>query len=508
MSASTLAAEFDTRPLEGQSFAAVDLGSNSFHMVVARYDHGTLHVIDRIKEMVRLAEGVKRNGELVEEVEARALGCLARFGERLGHLRASNVRAVGTNTLRRMKDGWRFLSAAEDRLGHTIEIVSGQEEARLVYLGVAHGISERGNQRLVIDIGGGSTEFVIGRYFSPILLSSLYFGCVGIAQKYFSGGKITGKRWKNARSAVGLELQRIADDFKACGWQEALGSSGTMKAVRSVAISQGWSERGITGDAVARIREYLLDVGHVDKISLAGLSERRRPVFASGTVVVEACLEILAIDRITVADYALREGLLYDMIGRILHADPRNGAVDAMLERYRVDRGQAERVRRAALKLAEEVREDWRLSRNALDLLGCSAMLHEIGLNISHHGYHRHGAYLIENSDLPGFSRQEQLVVAALIRNHRRKPNPERYQRLAKRVQAEAADITVLLRLAVLFNRPRSAAIDVPVKARGGKRRIRLELPEGWLEAHPLTLADLEVEASRLKKMDYRLEVD
>ncbi|MDX1570261.1 MAG: Ppx/GppA phosphatase family protein [Xanthomonadales bacterium] len=472
-----------------------------------RYDHGTLHVIDRLKEMVRLAEGVKRNGALTDAVETRALDCLERFGERLARIPTSNVRAVGTNALRRMKDGWRFLSAAEERLGHAIEIVSGQEEARLVYLGVAHGISERGNQRLVIDIGGGSTEFIIGRDFSPILLSSLYFGCVGIAQRHFADGKITRKRWKKARTAIELELQRIADDFKACGWQEALGSSGTMKAVRSVAVNQGWSERGITPDAAAEIRAALLSAGKVDKINLSGLSERRRPVFASGAVIVETCLDTLGLDRIIVADYALREGLLYDMLGRILHADPRNAAVEAMLERYRVDRGQAEQVRELALDLIDQVRHHWGLSNNAQALLAWGALLHEIGLNISHHGYHRHGAYLIENSDLPGFSKQEQLILAVLIRNHRRKPNPDLFLKLASRFQDDAIRITVLLRLAVLFNRARALGESIPVRVEAKERKLRLFLPESWLNAHPLTLADLREEASKLKKLDFRLDL-
>ena len=501
-------AQFDTRSLEGETFAAIDLGSNSFHAVIARYEHGTLHVIDRLKEMVRLAEGVDRDGRLSSAVEQRALKCLARFGERIRALPAGNVRAVGTNALRQMRDGWKFLDQAEARLGQPIEIVSGQEEARLIYLGVAHGISERGNQRLVIDIGGGSTEFVVGRDFSPVMLESLYFGCVGIAQRYFPDGKITEKRWHKAHTAVAVELQRIADAFRACGWQEVLGSSGTMKAVRNVVVAQQWSERGITPASIVQLRERLLQAGATEDLSLAGLSARRRPVFASGVVIIEACLQLLDIDRIIVTDYALREGLLYDMLGRILHSDPRRGSVDAIAERYRTDRGQGQRVRQVGLALFDQVRDHWRLSDNARDLLGWACDLHEIGLNISHHGYHRHGAYLIENSDLPGFSRLEQLTLAIMIRNHRRKPDPGLYDRLIARVQTDVRRLTSLLRLAVLLNRTRSDRGIDGLAARAADDRLILSVPSRWLERHPLARADLKEEARLLERIEVKLQVE
>lgn len=476
-------------------------------MIVARYEHGTLHVIDRLKEMVRLAAGVKRSGELDGEVEARALDCLSRFGQRIRALPAARVRAVGTNAMRRMKDGWRFLTSAEARLGHPIEIVSGQEEARLIYLGVAHGIAEQGNQRLVIDIGGGSTEFIIGRDFSPIVLESLYFGSVSLAQAHFADGRITAKRWERAARDVGMELQRIASEFRQCGWSEVLGCSGTFKAVRDVVVAQGFSERGITQASMRELEVSLLQAGHVDRIALAGLSDRRRPVFPSGAVIVKTCLDQLGIDTMLVTDYALREGLLYDMLGRILHADPRHGSVHALIERYRVDRDQGERVRALAWELFDQVAGGWCLDGPSRELLGWAAELHELGLTISHHGYHRHGAYLLENSDLPGFSRLDQLVLATLVGNHRRKPDPACFRRLIARIQTTVTRIGALLRLAVLFHRTRTNPLAPPIRAAADGATLTLRLPEAWWSTHPLTAADLEQEAGNLRRLGITLEL-
>jgi exopolyphosphatase/guanosine-5'-triphosphate,3'-diphosphate pyrophosphatase len=447
---------------------------------------------------------VRDSGELDPAVEERVLTCLARFGQRIANIPESNVRAVGTNAMRRMKDGWKFLTAAETRLGHPIEIVSGQEEARLIYLGVAHGISERG-QRLVIDIGGGSTEFIIGSDFSPIMLDSLYFGCVSIAQRFFADGKLTAKRWQKAKNHVGVELQRISEDFVACGWSEALGASGTLKAVRRAVMEQGWSQRGITPEAMRELEAYLLDVGRADRIRLEGVSDRRRPVFASGAVVVQTCLESLGIEQMIVTDYALREGLLYDKIGRILHADPRAGSVNALVERYRVDRRQGDRVRRTALVLFDQVAADWGLQAGLRDFLGWAADLHELGLTVSHHGYQHHGAYLLENSDLPGFTKLEQMLLATLVSNHRRKPQPGAFDRLVDRLQPPARRLACLLRLAVLLNRTRSGREPPSVDLAAKGDRLRMSFPKGWRRERPLTAADLEQEATQIAKLGIRI---
>lgn len=490
-------------------FAAVDLGSNSFHMIVARYDHGTLVIVDRIKEMVRLAEGVDEKGQLSAPVANRALECLARFGQRLSGLSPERIAAVGTNALRKMRDGWRFLEQAEDRLGVPIEIISGEEEARLIYLGVAHGISEVGNQRLVIDIGGGSTELVIGREFTAAMVESLFFGCVAVTQKYFGDGKISAKRWRKASAAVSAELRRYAPEFRKLGWQEAFGSSGTMRAAASVARAQDWAEAGITQSAVDQIKQHLLEVGRIDAIALSGLSERRRPVFVGGMVVVEACMAELAINTLHITDYALREGLLYDLLGRIEHTDPRVAAVKALQQRYPVDTVQASSVADTATELFNDVSGRWHLDEEDHFLLRAAAQLHELGLSIAHHGYHRHGAYLLEHSDLPGFSRQEQKILAVLVHSHRGSPLQALFDELPERLQKRVRRLAILLRIAVVFNRDRLSQ-SVPIsrfKAGKDENVLKLHLPETWLSEHPLTAADLESEQQSLNKIDATLKL-
>ncbi len=494
----------DGGALEGQLFAAVDLGSNSFHMLVAKYEHGTLNIIDRLKEMVRLAAGVAEDGSLQVEVGQRALDCLSRFGQRLRDIPEPNIVAVGTNAMRRIR-GFDFIDQAERALDQPIQIISGEEEARLIYHGVAHGISQRNDQRLVIDIGGGSTEFVIGKSFEPIMLESLYFGCVSTSQRFFADGRVTERRWTQARTWVAQELQRIASDYRACGWQEALGSSGTMKSVRNVCVGAGFSERGITAEAMSQLRTTAVAAGHIDKLVLPGLSERRRPVFAGGAVVIDACIQELGIKQILVTDYALREGLLYQLLGLILRNDPRNGTVDALIARYHIDRSQAQGVSNLALNLFDQVASSWRLSTAARDVLHWAALLHEVGLTISHHGYHQHGAYLLRVSDLPGFSRLEQQLLSALVGNHRRRPDPQRYDAVISRARQDARYLTALLRLAFLFCRTRSSEPLPTVQVQVDPDTIRLSVDDRWLAENPLTEADLVDEQQLIAGLDLEL---
>jgi exopolyphosphatase/guanosine-5'-triphosphate,3'-diphosphate pyrophosphatase len=499
-----MSSERDPTYGENPVFASIDLGSNSFHMIVARIDHGSLQVIDRIKEMVRLAEGVDEQGNLDPKVEQRALDCLSRFGQRIEQISQIRTAAVGTNALRRLKRDWQFLSEAESRLGVPIEVISGQEEARLIYRGVAEAITPQGRQRLVIDIGGGSTEFIIGRDADAKLLESLYFGCVSVTNHFFSDGKITARRWQQAKTAVALELQRIAKDYRKSGWQEVLGSSGTMKAVRNVVVSEGWSERGITPQSLLKLSQHLVNIGDTDQLKLAGLSDRRRPVFAGGAAVVAACLEVLEIDQIIVTDHALREGLLHELQGRNQENDPRAAAVAGLAERYRIDQQQAERVERTALKLFDQVAKQWKLGNSERNWLCWAARLHETGLSVSHHGYQRHGAYLIENSDLPGFSRLEQMILATLVLNHRRRPILASFETLINRTRESVKHLAVLLRVAVLLNRSRSTRDPASVTAGASKGQLLLDFEAGSLAQTPLTLADLHAEKSQLEQLEFR----
>jgi exopolyphosphatase/guanosine-5'-triphosphate,3'-diphosphate pyrophosphatase len=489
-----------------ESVAAVDLGSNSFHLIVARINAGELVVVDRLREMVQLAAGLDRKRRLDDDARSRALECLQRFGERVRHMPAGTVRAVGTNTLRSAHDTDEFLLAAEEALGHPIETISGMEEARLIYLGVAHSLANRGAKRLVVDIGGGSTELIIGEDFRPLLMESLYLGCVTTSRRFFGDGSIDAKRWRKAELAALQELEGVQTRYRDAGWEEAVGASGTIRSVAAVVRAAGWSKRGISAKALRRLRDAMVEAGHVDHLGFEGLNPARRAVFPGGVAMLAALFESLGIDRMLPAEGALREGLLNDLVGRIRREDVRGRSVRALADRYHVDWKQAHRVEHTARQLLVQVGESFGLaSVEPRQLLSWAAQLHEIGLDIAHQHYHRHGEYIIAQSDLHGFSREEQRVLALLVRAHRRKFPGSLFAELPRRRTKQAERLAILLRLSVLLHRSRSPDDPPEPSLTVEKRSLELGFPEGWLEQHPLTHADLEQERTYLKGAGYRL---
>jgi len=485
--------------------AAIDLGSNSFHMIVAKEVDGELQIRDRLREMVRLAAGLDDKGRLGKAARQRALECLRRFGQRLAGFAPGTVRAVGTNTLRKAKSPL-FLHEAEEALGHPIEVISGMEEARMIYLGVSHGLPFSDDIRLVVDIGGGSTELILGRRFEPLELESLYMGCVSFSERYFPRGQISEQGMRKAVIAARQELQQLENDYRDIGWSEAVGASGTIKAVGEVVRAMGWGEEGITLLAMQRLARALVEAGHVDRLNLAGLSEDRLPVVAGGVAVLLAIFEALPIQTMQVSDWALREGLLYDLLGRIRHEDVRERTIAALSERYRLEMGQAARVEAAAKRLLAQVAKTWDLEDEEREqLLLWAARLHEIGMAIAHGSFHKHGAYLVANSDMPGFSRNEQTLLSLLIRAQRRKYPDLLFRELNRTQRQYMRRLAILLRLAVLLHRSHTAAglPEVKVKARG--KTVQLGFPKGWLAEHPLSEADLALEASYLQEAGFTL---
>jgi len=489
--------------------AAVDLGSNSFHMIVARPNDTELVVVDRLREMVRLAAGLDGHRRLDEAAQRRALGCLERFGQRLREMPPGSVRAVGTNTLRSARNAGGFLEAAEQALGHPIELISGVEEARLIYLGVAQSTPGNTGPRLVMDIGGGSTELIIGEGFEPRRMESLYMGCVSMSQRHFPDGTISAKRWQRALLAARQELEPLETGYRHLGWEEAIGASGTIRAVRSVVQAAGWSATGISREALERLADALLKAGHVDKLKLAGLSAERAPVFPGGLAVLLATFQSLGLEQMRVSDGALREGLLYDLLGRIRHEDVRNRSVESLAARYHVDTEQGVRVARTAAYALEQAAAAWDLEGDeSTRWLGWAAQLHEIGLDIAHSQYHKHGAYILENADLAGFSRQEQRVLAALVRLHRRRFAADVLADLPDDWRQPVTYLAILLRLSVVLHRSRSTAALPAFELAASEKALRLRFPDGWLDEHPLTRADLEQEAGYLKASRVKLEFD
>jgi exopolyphosphatase/guanosine-5'-triphosphate,3'-diphosphate pyrophosphatase len=490
--------------------AAVDLGSNSFHMVVARYAHGQLVVIDRLREMVRLAAGIGATGRLDRAAAARALNCLQRFGQRLRDMRARNVRVVGTNALRIARRKQAFLERARAALGFPIEIVSGIEEARLIYSGVAHYLPPEPGRRLVVDIGGGSTELIIGERHEPLELESLQMGCVSMSQRFFADGRLSPKRIERARLAARLELEPIQAAFLRRGWQRAIGSSGTVRAIAECLRRLHPPGGGtITPAALERLLERLGGAGHVRALQWDAVTEERRPVFPGGVVILCEVVQALGIAQLHFVEGALRDGLLYDMIGRMTRADARERTVASMQRRYHVDLAQAGRVETTALQFLSQVRGDWDLTDPLAELsLRWAARLHEIGLDVAHNGYHRHGAYLLDNADLPGFGREQQHLIARLVGNHRRKLTLEYLEDLIPPWDALAVNLMVLLRLAVLLHRGRSPVALPPIRLTArGARALELRFPARWLREHPLTAADLALEIEFQRAQRRRLRV-
>ena len=488
--------------------AAVDLGSNSFHMIVARVEDGALRILDRLREPVRLAAGLTPDHRLTPEARTRALDCLERFGQRVRDFPPGSVRAVGTNTLRKANRDGAFLSEASARLGHPIEIISGIEEARLIYEGVIHSLSAPPDtRRLVIDIGGGSTEVVIGDGAGPRDMESLYMGCVGMTQRHFADGRIDKPAWRAAVLDARLELRPHRQRFIEHGWDLAIGASGTVKSVAEICRQQGWSEQGITWAGLRKLRKALLAAGHAEALRLEGLSEERRPVLAGGVAILYALFESLEIGEMTVSPGALREGLLHDLLGRMTHHDVRRASVQQMARRFHVDIPQAERVDEVAQYLLRRVHRDWGLAMDSAALwLHWAAWLHEVGLSVAHSRYHRHGAYLVCNADLPGFSMDEQRVLAFLVRSHRRKFPKDELSQLPRPWRKTALRLSVLLRLAALLRRGRRDAGIPVVGVHASGDRLVLQFPPGWIETHPLTVADLERESRWLEAIDLRLE--
>ncbi len=488
--------------------AAVDLGSNSFHMVVARYSHGQLIIIDRLREMVRLGSGLNEEGHFDREAAARALACLERFGQRLREMHPDTVRVVGTNALRRAHRKQAFLERARAALGHPIEIVSGMEEARLIYSGVANTMPSGGGRRLVVDIGGGSTEVIIGDGLVPLELESLEVGCVGLSERFFPNGRLSTKRFQRARVAVRSELEPIQIAYQKRGWAQATGSSSTIRAIGEALRELDPGAQVIQRAGLEQLIGVLCGVDNVRELPLASIEAERRSVFPGGLAILAEVFAVLGIDRMEVSDGAMREGLLYDMIGRITKEDARERTVRAMQGRYQVDLVQAERVERTAKGLLEQVVGDWQLEDPlAEQVLIWAARLHEIGLDVAHARHHQHGAYLLENADMPGFPREEQRLLAKLAGSHRRKLSSEGFERLLPPWNKQVIHLIVLLRLAVLLHRGRGR-LPLPnliLTTKG--RTLEIRFPMRWLRDNSLTVADLRQEIDWLRAVDFRLRI-
>ncbi len=491
------------------TLAAVDLGSNSFHLQIGRVVDGQIYPLDALREVVRLGAGLTAEKRIDRATQARALEALKRFGERLRGFPRAAVRAVGTNALRVAKNTPQFLKEAREALGFPIEVIAGREEARLIYVGVAHSLPPAEHPRLVVDIGGGSTEVIVGTALEPQLTESLYMGCVSYSLKYFPDGRIEKPRMKRAELAARQELEGVARAYHAAGWQEAVGSSGTARSLESILRENGFADEGLTRDGLDRLRSLLIKHERADPERIAGLRANRAPVLPGGLAIMIAAFDELGIESMAVSEGALRHGVLYDLLGRVQHRDMREATVAQFMRRYHVDAAQAERVRALATMLYDALAARGGREPESRDddperaMLSWAARLAEVGLSIAHADYHKHSAYVLSNADMPGFSRMEQQRLARIVLAHRGK--------LSKVQDAglEGSDWTLVfaLRLAALVLRSRTDLKLPLLRVASDAGGFALELPQAWLEENPLSADALESESGYWKTVGMRLAV-
>lgn len=492
-----------------REFAAIDLGSNSFHMIVARIVNGSIQVLSRLKRRVRLADGLDENLVLNQEAIDRGVACLALFAKRLQGFSPENVKVVGTYTLRRAINNQEFLDQAKQFFPYPISIISGQEEARLIYSGVSHTQPETG-RKLVVDIGGGSTEITIGDDFTPIRAESRHMGCVSFANRFFPNGGLDAERFDNAYQLAMEKIEDLMWEYKELGWEYALGSSGTIKTVHQVLIANGYRDGLITEARLQKIIDLCLEFKSLNEIRIRGLSDERADVLVPGLAILLALFHTFRIEVLRYSNGALREGVMYGLEKSFQVGNIRQRTAEALAEQFALDKSQAKRVEQTALILFDQIKT-WKNRRQTQDLrsiLKWASLLHEIGIVVNHNNVHRHSAYLIANRDLPGFDFEQQTLLAVLMRYHLKGFKRSDIRSINRYQHRDILTLVRLFRLAVLLNRSRQATITPEqINLAIENNAWHLKFNEGFLSQNPLVLADLEDEQKMLAIADLALTI-
>lgn len=487
--------------MDEKILGVVDLGSNSFHLAIVQEDNGRLVVIDRMKSMVQLAYGLTSDKQILPEVKEKALVCLAQFGERLAEIDRQNIRVVGTNTLRQLKDK-SFIHEAESALGVPIEIISGKEEARLIYLGVIQYVDLRDQLALVIDIGGGSTELVLGDKDKIIRSNSLEIGCVRLSRQFFSDDKISKKQVQAASLFLENELLPINKHLTTDACQY-FGASGTIKTLREMIEQEDLGDNRITTESLRQLLKILLSLGTVRAIERRfDLSTERARVICAGLLILKAIMIEFNLDIVQPVDTALREGIILDLLGRIHKEDMRDLTIESLVHRFGANLEQAKRVEATSIYMANKIDLLTRQLTEPQRYLSWASLLHEIGLAISYHRHYKHSAYLIEHADLDGFSRTDQKIIATILYNHKRRFNLDDFEYLPDFV----IPLTLILRISVLLHRNREPQPMPDFDFTYEKKKITLTFPKNWIETHPLIQQDLEFEREWLKEFNLNIE--
>lgn len=485
--------------------AAVDMGSNSFRLVVARVDKTQpkerVYVIDSIREPVRLGAGLNQKRLLDDASQTRAFACLSRFKDRIANFEPHQVRAVATNAVRVAANAEPFIKKAEKALGFPIDVVSGSEEARLIYCGVAHQLPANEENRLVVDIGGGSTEFIIGNNYTPIAIESIPLGCINLGQMFFPNGEMTAQAIEEAILYARQQVVILQRQFTKIGWNISVASSGSSRTLAEICVNNNWSKEGISKAGLEHLKNRLTKIKTMDELNVAGTKQDRKANIPGGLALMIAAFEELNLQTMYTSEAALRQGLLYDLLGRTSTRDLRQNTVNHFIKRYDVDLEHAKRVQTLALHWYDQLSQTLPELTYQRNLLAWAALLHEIGLTVSHQGHHKHAAYLIKQSNMPGFSSREQTLMADWVLAHNGKLGKVTHLAETKTLWVPA----MCLRLATLFLRRRQAEHLPQINLTYAPNQLTIHLKKNWLNSHPLTEYNLNKETELWQRLGLTL---
>ncbi|MCK6265511.1 guanosine-5'-triphosphate,3'-diphosphate diphosphatase [Vibrio sp. ZSDE26] len=485
-------------------YAAIDLGSNSFHMLVVRHISGSVQTMAKIKRKVRLASGLDEHNALSQEAMQRGWDCLSLFAERLQDIPKDNIRIVGTATLRTATNVDIFLKKANQILGYDIKVISGEQEAAMIYQGVAHTSGGIG-RRLVVDIGGASTELIIGKGFEAKALTSLKMGCVTWLEKHFQDRQLTQHNFDSAINAAKETIAPILDQYTQIGWDVCVGASGTVQALQEIMLAQGMDEV-ITLAKLKRLQKQAMLTDQLEELEIEGLTLERALVFPSGLSILIAIFELLEIDSLTLAGGALREGMAYEMVPELRQSDIRARTIDSIQKRYQMDSLYAQQVADTANKLLIQCGgEQWIPEPQGQPLLNTACQLHEVGLTIDFKQAGKHNAYLLEQLDLPGYTRAQKHCLAEITRRYR-----EQFSAMPEQHAVSATSgqrILRLLRLSVLLTHRRDSEKQPEIHIKAEDNALDISVCHQWLSRNPLTAAELEIEASRQSDAGWPLTI-
>jgi len=488
-------------------YAVIDLGSNSFHMLITRLIADGVQTVDKVKRKVRLATGLDEQNQLSEAAMQRGIECLRFFAERLQDISPNNIRIVATATLRIATNADLFLKRAEQVLGYKVELLSGEQEAERIYLGVAH-TSNNSARRLVLDIGGASTEIVAGGHFDMDKAISLNMGCVTYNHLFFTNGELTDAHFAAAITAAKSELEPFIATYKALGWQDVLGGSGTMQALAEVLVFHD-KPAIITLTFLNELKQQLIACKTINAINIPGLSSERSPVIASGLSILIALFEQFDLKQLQLSSGAIREGLLYEMLPDMRNINIRKRTLASLAQRFHIDLEHAQRVTKQVQRLYQQHAQAWSIQNsNLLSLLNACCALHEIGLLLAFKQHAKHGGYILRHADLPGFDQTERQLMVALIGSYKGDIDTAAFAHLAIASQEQAFKLLLIFRLAITLCRRRRDEVLPTYDTHSDDNSLSLTLSKQWLNAHPLLVAELNEEANQLEKLGLTIKVE